>query len=90
MDVRLRKMDTEEQRSALRAAVYRGDEPTVVLQLAGDGRSLPGSATREGNRCVARGLEVRGGTAVIGVPAGERACAEAEAEAGRADSGMAE
>ena len=75
MDVRLRKMDTEEQRSALRAAVYRGDGPAVVFQLAGVGRSLPGSATREGNRCVARGLGVRGGTAVIGVPAGERACA---------------
>ena len=66
----------------LQAAVYRGDEPAVVLQLAGDGRSLPGSATREGNRCVARRPGVRGGTAVIGVPAGESACAEPEAEAG--------
>ena len=73
---------SKEHRSALRAAVYRGDEPAVVLQLAGDGRSLPGSATREGNRCVARGPGVRGGTAVIGVPAGESACAEPEAEAG--------
>ena len=54
---------------------------SVSLSGAGDGRSLPGSATREGNRCAARGLEVRGGTAVIGVPAGESACAEPEAEA---------
>ena len=49
MGVRLRKMDSKEQRSALRAAVYRGDGPAVVhllqgagnyddaLQLAGDG-----------------------------------------------------
>jgi len=39
---------SNEQRSALQAAVYRGDGPAVVLQLAGDSRSLPGSATREG------------------------------------------
>ncbi len=36
------------------------------------------------------GLEVRGGTAVIGVSADESACAEPEAEAGRSDSGMAQ
>ena len=37
MGVRLRKMDSKEQRSAPRAAVYRGDGPAVVHLLQGAG-----------------------------------------------------